>query len=173
MAQSSSTNLDSIWGKFADEQAAQRTQQKLEEAGIERDKIVLESENFVEPIRLEETEAIANLKTGGITGAVLGALIGLSISLIMTDFASIGLTALSNFQTIHYFSPIMGAIVGAAGMSLILGIGGGNAPQDDAAGQRPESTRHLVVVKGTAEEVALSREIITQQGGEVEEANRR
>ena len=172
MSQSPSTDLDSIWGKFADAQAAEATQQKLEEAGIERDKIVLKSENFVEPIRLEETEAISNLKTGAITGAVLGALIGLSISLIMTDFASIGLRALNNFQTIHYFSPIMGAIVGAAGMSLILGIGGGNVPQDDAQ-QRPESTRHLVTVRGTAQEVALSREIITQQGGEVEEVDRR
>ena len=168
----SSTNLESTWGKFADARSAKTTKQKLEEAGIESDKIVLESENFVEPIRIEETEAIANLKTGGIAGAVLGALIGLSISLIMTDFASVGLEALTNFQAIHYFSPIMGAIVGAVGMSLILGIGGGNAPQDDTQ-QRTESIGHLVVVKGTAEEVALSRKIIAQQGGKVEEADRR
>lgn len=171
MSQSSSA-IESTWGKFASQEAARTIQKELEVAGIERDKIVLESENFDEPIRLEETEAIANLKTGAIAGAVLGGLIGLSLSLIFTGFASVGLSALQNFQPIHYFSPIMGAIVGAAGLSLILGLGGAGVPQDDVQ-RRSESVRHLVVVKGTAEEVALSRKIMLQQGGEVEEADRR
>ena len=170
MSQSSSA-IASTWGKFASQETAQTTIQELEAAGIERDKIVLEAENFDEPIKLEETEAIANLKTGAIAGAVLGGLIGLSLSLIFTGFASVGLSALQNFQPIHYFSPIMGAIVGAAGISLISGLGGAGVPQDVKPSS--ESVRHLVIVKGTAEEVALSRKIMLQQGGEVEEANRR
>lgn len=170
MSQSSSA-IESTWGKFTSQETAQTTIRELEAAGIERDKILLESENFDEPIKLEETEAIANLKTGAIAGAVLGGLIGLSLSLVSSNFASVGLSALQNFQPIHYFSPIMGAIVGAAGISLISGLGGASVPQDDVI--RSESVRHLVVVKGTTEEVALSRKIMLQQGGKVEEADRR
>ena len=171
MSQSSATK--STWGKFATLQAAQAAQQELKAAGIEPDKIVLESENFSAPKQLEDTEAIANLKTGAITGAVLGAIVGLSISLILTDFAHLGLAVLNNFQTIHYFSPIMGAIVGAAGIGLISGISGASVPDNESNNSVSSSKRHLVVVKGSLEDVALSREIIARQGGEVEEADRR
>lgn len=171
MSQSSAT--ESTWGKFATLEAARAARQELTAAGIESDKIVLESENFSAPKQLEDTGAIANLKTGAITGAVLGAIVGLSIGLILTDFAHLGLGALNNFQTIHYFSPVMGAIVGAAGIGLISGISGANVPAREINKINSESKRHLVVVKGSLEDVALSREIIARQGGEVEEADRR
>ena len=103
----------------------------------------------------------------------MGFLIGLSISLILNDFAREGLAAFSNFQTIHYFAPIMGAIVGAVGMSLIAGITGANVPQANAKDNPTESKRYVVVVKGTAAETRLAREIVAQQGGLVEEADRR
>lgn len=170
--QSSSTKLESTWGKFSIKQAAQTTQKLLKEAGIDPPKITLETEDFSKPIELEDTEAISNLKTGGITGGVLGALIGLSISLIQTGFASVGLAAFSNFQTIHYFSPVMGAIVGAVSISLILGLSGASISQPDA-NSGYESKRYLIVVKGTEQEVAIAKDIIAQQGGVVEEADRR
>ena len=170
--QSSSTKMESTWGTFSIQQAAQTTQAKLTEAGIDPEKITLETENYSQPVPLEDTEAIANLKTGAITGAVLGGLVGLSISLIMTGFASQGLAALSNFQVIHYFAPIMGAIVGAVGISLILGLSGASVTQDDVDNSS-NLTRYLVVVKGTNEEIVLAKDIIAQQGGLVEEADRR
>lgn len=170
--QSSSTEMQSTWGTFSIQQAAQTTQTKLTEAGIDPEKITLETEDVSQPIPLEDTEAIANLKTGAITGAVLGALVGLSISLIMTGFASQGLAALKNFQAIHYFAPIMGAIVGAVGISLILGLSGASVTQDDADNSS-NLKRYLVVVKGSNEETMLARDIIARQGGVVEEADRR
>lgn len=170
--QSSSAKLSSTWGKFATEQAARTAEAKLKAADINPEKITLETEDFLEPISLEDTEAIANLKTGAIAGAVLGILVGLSLDLVLTDFANLGLAAFKNFQPIHYFAPIMGSIVGAAGISLISGISGGNVPHD-SANRGLESKRYLVVVKGTTEEIALSKEIIVRQGGVVEEADRR
>ncbi|GAB4541416.1 MAG: hypothetical protein Tsb0014_33310 [Pleurocapsa sp.] len=170
--QSTSNKLESTWGKFPIQQAAQTTQTKLIEAGINPEKITLEAENFSPPIPLEDTEAIANLKTGAITGAVLGALVGLIISLAMTDFADLGLAALNNFQTIHYFSPVMGAIVGAVGISLILGLSGASVTKNNTD-YNSVSKRYLIVVKGTNEDTILAREIIAQQGGVVEEADRR
>lgn len=170
--QSPSIESKTTWGKFSRRESAQAAQKKLTQAGINPQNITLETENFANPVKLEDTEAIANLKTGAIAGAVLGALIGLSISLIAVDFAGLGLAALKNFQTIHYFAPIMGAIVGAAGMSLVLGISGASVTKNNPDSGF-ESIRYLVVIEGTGEEVALSREIIAQQGGVVEEADRR
>ena len=86
---SPSTKLESTWGKFSTKQAAEATQTKLKEAGITPEKIILETENFQPPIKLEDTEAIANLKVGAIAGVVLGFLIGLSISLIVTEINGI------------------------------------------------------------------------------------
>lgn len=170
--QSPSTELETTWGKFSHQKSAQAAQNKLSAAGIDPQNITLETENFANPVKLEDTEAIANLKTGAIAGAVLGALIGLFISLIAVDFVGLGLAAFKNFQTIHYFAPIMGAIVGAVGISLILGLSGASVIKDNRDSGF-ESVRYLVVVKGTGEQVALGREIIAQQGGVVEEADRR
>ena len=172
MSQQSFKELKSTWGKFSLEQTAQATKTKLEQAGIAPQKITLETEKFSKPIELEDTEALTNLKYGAIAGGVLGALVGLSISLILTNFADLGLAAFKNFQTIHYFAPVMGAIVGGAGMSLILGLSGAAITQKNRDSGF-ESKRHLVVVQGSAEEVALSREIIAQEGGVIEEADRR
>lgn len=175
MSQSSTPQTtESTWGRFITKSAATTTQSKLEEAGINPEKITLEEEDNQSPIRLEQTNAIGNLKSGGITGAVLGALIGLSISLIMTNFAGEGLAAWQNFQPIHYFSPIMGAIVGAVGISLILGLTGASAPKTNAdINDRSESEKYLLVVQGTTEEIILAKDIIARQGGVVEEADRR
>ncbi|HEY9772039.1 MAG TPA: hypothetical protein V6C71_26640 [Coleofasciculaceae cyanobacterium] len=171
---SSSSAIKSTWGKFLTKQAAETTVTKLKEAGIKPEKIVVETENFQEPVQLEDTEAISNLKAGAIAGAVLGALIGLSISLVLTNFADLGLAAISNFRPIHYFSPVMGAIVGAAGMSLISGLSGASVLKANAGkNEHTETKKYLVVVEGTAAEISLTREIIAQQGGVVEEADRR
>ncbi|HHP7231408.1 MAG TPA: KH domain-containing protein [Xenococcaceae cyanobacterium] len=170
---STSASLSSAWGKFANEPAATATKSQLEAAGIASENITLEAEDFIPPVPLEDTQAIANLQTGAIAGGVMGFLIGLSISLVVTDFANLGLAALGNFQTIHYFAPLMGAIVGAAGISLISASSGASVPKSDTnIEERPKSTRYLVVVKGTPEETNLAREIIAQQGGVVEEADR-
>lgn len=115
---SGSESSQSTWGKFSTEQAATATQTLLEEAGIAPEKITLETEDFKKLVPLQDTQAIANLKVGAIAGGVLGALVGLSISLILTNFFGLGLAAFKNFQTIHYFAPVMGAIVGAVGMNI-------------------------------------------------------
>ena len=172
--QSPSVKLESTWGKFFTQLEAEITQAKLKEAGIEPKKITLETEDFQAPIKLENTLAIADLKVGAITGGLLGLPVGLSISLITTNFSSIGLVAFKNWQTIHYLAPFMGAIIGAVGIGLMSGISVGNVPKSDSnLDNRNESERYLVVVKGTAEETSLAREIIDRQGGVVEEANRR
>lgn len=169
--QSASTELESTWGKFTIEQAAQEAQTKLIEAGIVPDKITLETEDNFQPVRLEDTGAIANLKSGAVTGAVLGALVGLSVSLVMTDFIDLGLAALSNFQPIHYFAPLGGAIVGAGGISLIAGLSGASIVRDDASADPLK--KYLIVVRGTSEEIALAKGIIDLEGGLVEEADRK
>lgn len=172
--QSSSAKFESTWGKFVTQQAARKTQSKLQAANIAPEKITLEVEDFQPPIRLENTEAIANLKIGALSGGVLGFLVGLSISLILTNFANEGLAVFSHWQTIHYLAPIMGAIVGAGGMSLISAMSGANIPQPNSStNKRTKNKKHLVVVKGTAKEIDLAREIIARQGGVVEEADRR
>ena len=175
MSQSSTPQAtESTWGRFITKSAATTTQSKLEEAGIKPENITLEEEDNQSPIKLEQTNAIGNLKSGGITGAVLGGLIGLSISLVMTNFAGEGFAALQNFQPIHYFSPIMGAIVGAVGISLILGVTGASAPKTNAdINDRSDAERYLLVVKGETKEIALARDIIARQGGVVEEGDRR
>ena len=175
MSQSSTPpQTESTWGRFVTRSAAEATQSKLEEAGIEPTKITLEEEDNKSPIRIEETSAIANLKSGAITGAVLGGLFGLSISLVLTNFSSIGFAALQNFQPIHYFSPVMGAIVGAVGISLISGLTGAGVRNANAdVNNRSELEKYLVVVKGASKEITLAKEIIARQGGVVEEADRR
>lgn len=177
MSQQSSTQLESTWGKFFTKQAAKTTKQELTKAGIDSKKIIIETDEASNPVKIEDTEAIANIKAGAIAGAVLGFLVGLSISLIVTKFSTLGLAAFKNFQAIHYFSPLLGAIVGAAGMSLISGISGASVLKANARANQytdsTESQEYLVVVKGTAEEVALTKEIIAQQGGIVEDGDRR
>lgn len=173
---SSSAKLESTWGKFPTRQAAEKTQTQLIEAGIEPDNVTLEIENFPTPIKIEDTEAINNLKSGAIAGGVLGGLIGLSISLILTRFPSIGLAAFNNFQGIHYLFPLLGAIVGGVGMSLILGISGASILKPKSQSKITDvekSPRYLLVVKGEIEQVNLAKEIINVEGGVVEEADRR
>lgn len=172
--QSPLEKTESTWGTFISQQAAETAQTQIEAAGVRSDKITLEVEDARSPVKLEDTGAIANLKPGAISGAVLGALIGLSISLIMTNFAGVGFSALQNFQPIHYFAPIMGAIVGAVGIGLISGLSGASIRQTKAElDDRYESRRYTVAIKGSIEEINLAKEIINQQGGVVEEAARR
>ena len=87
-----------------------------------------------------------------------------------------GLAAFNHWQTIHYLAPFMGAIVGAVGMGLISGISGASFSKSKFnvnSDRSSKSKRYLVVVKGTATEVNTAREIINQQDGVVEEADRR
>ena len=174
MSSSASPQIESTWGRFLTKSAAEATQSSLQEAGIQPNKITLEEEDNKSPIRLEQTSAIANFKAGGITGAVLGALFGLSISLALTNFSSLGFGALQNFQTIHYFAPILGAIVGAVGISLISGLTGASVPKSSAdLSEQRKPEKYLVVVKWSSEEITLAKNIIAQQGGVVEEADQR
>ena len=174
MSQQPSAKIESTWATFASQQAAEAVKTELEQAGIEPGKITLGEEDAQPSTRLEDTETISNLKSGAIAGGVLGALVGLSISLLTTNFAGMGLSAIQNFQTIHYFAPILGAIVGAAGISLISGLSGASIAQpSEEISDRYESIRYLVSVKGNTEEVSLAKDIIDRQGGAVEEANRR
>ena len=171
--QSPSVKYDSTWGIFSTKQAAEATETRLQKAGIAPEKITIETKDFQTPIRLEDTEAISNLKVGAIAGGILGFLVGLSLSLILTNFANEGLAAFNNWQPIHYLAPVMGAIVGAAGIGLMSGISGGSVPQNRANMSEPnDSPKYLVVVKGAASETNLAREIIVRQGGVVEEADK-
>ena len=172
MSQESSTKLESTWGRFSLKQAAEKTQTELEKAGIDPEQITLITEDAFKPTRLEDTKAISNIKSGAITGAVFGALIGLSVSLIKTGFASIGLAAIANFQTIHYFAPVIGAIVGAVGMGLILSISGASVVKKNTD-LSSDIDRYLITVKGTIEDTTLAQKIIAKQGGEVEQMDRR
>ena len=174
MSQSRSEKIESTWGTFVSQQAAETARSQIQTAGVQPDKITLETEDARSPVKLENTGAIANLKPGAISGAVLGALVGLSISLVMTNFTGIGFSALQNFQVIHYFAPIMGAIVGAVGIGLISGLSGASIRQPKAElDNRYESKRYTVVVKGNTEEINLAKKIIDRQGGVIEEAARR
>ena len=66
----------------------------------------------------------------------------------------------------------MGAIVGAVGISLILGLSGASIAKDNT-GDHSSLRRYSIVVKGTDEEMTLAKEIIVRQGGIVEQADRR
>jgi hypothetical protein len=170
--QSPSTKLQSTWGEFAVKQLATAAQTKLIEAGIAPEKITLESQNFKPRIQLQNTQAITNLTTGMLAGGLMGALIGLSVSLILTDFFNIGLSALNNFQLIHYLAPFLGALVGAVGMSIISGLSGVNVPKSSTELKEETFEKiYSLVVKGTAEQISLAQEIIEQQGGIVERAD--
>ncbi len=169
---SESVKLESIWGKFSSHSAAKATQKKLEETGIAPEKITIETETFEPRLKLQETQTFDNLKFGAITGGVLGALIGLFISLIVTGFFNVGFAAFSHFQTIHYLAPLMGAIVGASGMSLIAGISGKTTPKPNTRPKvRPLDKNHLVIVKGTDEEIDLAQNIFRQQEGFINDQN--
>lgn len=174
-----STQLQSTWGKFPNQAVALDTKKKLEEAGIAPEKITVETENFDPPLTLEQTKAIANLKTGAIAGGILGALIGLLVSLIVTDFAHLRFAAFANFETIHYLSPLIAGVVGAAGMSLMSALSGANVPNSEqdikdtnAITDEMLPKMYLLVVKGTEEEINLARNIITQQSGTLEASDR-
>jgi hypothetical protein len=69
--QSSSIELETTWGKFSLRERAQAAQTKLSEVGIAPQNITLETENFSNPVKLEDTEAIANLKSGAIAPSFL------------------------------------------------------------------------------------------------------
>ncbi len=163
---SNSAKLETTWAKFPTESAAVATQKQLETKGIAPEKITIETKNFKPRLQLKNTQALANLKTGAITGGVMGALVGLFLSLLTTNFFSLGLAALDNFRAIHYFAPLMGGIVGAVGFGLMTEIGGIEAPKPDAdiknSDDQPLEKNYLVVVKGTAEEIQLAQSIFGQ-----------
>ncbi|ACB51481.1 hypothetical protein cce_2131 [Crocosphaera subtropica ATCC 51142] len=172
----SSTQLSSTWGKFPNLSAAKETKKKLEEAGVAPNQITVEVENFDPPLKLKQTQAINNLRTGAITGTILGALIGLLISLIVTDFAHLGLGALNNFQAIHYASPLIAGGIGAVGMSVILAISGAKVPKFDKEITDGENQTlpklYLIVVEGTPKEIELAKKMIVQQSGFIEAEDR-
>jgi hypothetical protein len=159
--------LQSTRGNFTSQQAATTAKTKLREAGIAPENVTLESQNFEPRLPLQSTQTITNLQAGLLAGGIMGALIGLSISLIFTDFFNQGLSALKNFQLIHYLAPFLGALVGAVGMSIIAGLSGVSVPKSRA--DLKEGTldkTYSLIVKGTAEEISLAQEIIEQEGGE-------
>lgn len=163
---SSSTQLKFISAKFPTKSAAIATKTKLAEAGIAPEQIFVESQNFELRVKVKNTKASTNLKTRAIAGGVLGALIGLFISLTVTNFPTLGLEAFSNFQAIHYLSPLIGAIIGASGISLIARLSGVTVPKvNSEIDNQTLSKSYLVVVKGTTDEINLAREIIAQQEG--------
>ncbi|MGV2829761.1 hypothetical protein [Myxosarcina sp. GI1(2024)] len=69
-----SKQLQYAWGQFSSRQAAETTKQKLEIAGIPPKQITLETENQKIPVRIEDTQALANARSGAIAGGLLGAL---------------------------------------------------------------------------------------------------
>lgn len=175
----SSQQLQHTWGQFASRQAAEVTKQKLETAGIPSQQITLETENQKIPKRIEDTQAIANAKSGAIAGGLLGAFIGLFLSLISAGFLQTGFAALNNFNDINILAPLLGAIVGAVGISLISALSGTNVPQSDKTASVSENPTdkmteiYLVKVAGTPAEVTQAEEIIHKEGGKVGEEDRR
>ncbi|EAZ92179.1 hypothetical protein [Crocosphaera chwakensis] len=176
---SSPTRPYSTFGKFPSEDAAKETKRKLEESGLNSEQITVTTENFNPPLKLEQTQAINNLKMGAITGGILGTLIGCLVSLILTDFAHLGFAAFENFKTIHYLTPVIAGIVAAAGMGSILSLSGANIAKTDEdlkninnSSNRSLEKMFLVMIKGTVQEIDLARKIITQQAGIVEESDR-
>lgn len=176
--ESPSKQLQSTWGQFSSQQAAEQTKQKLAATGIPLEQITLETENQKLPPRIQDTQSIDNAKSGAIVGGLLGALVGLSLSLIFAGFPQVGFAAFNNFDALNYFAPLMGAVVGAVGISLISALGGTSVPQSDSANELHDTSRkekeiYLVTVRGTAAEMSQAKEIIHQEGGLVGEENRR
>lgn len=173
----SSQQLQHTWGQFASRQAAETTKQKLETAGISLKQITLETENRISPPRIENTQSLANAKSGAIAGGVLGALIGLSLSLISAGFLQFGFAAIDNFNDLNFIAPLLGAIVGAVGIGLISALGGTSVPQSNRQNVGNDSEQmseiYLVKVAGTTDQIAQAKEIIHKEGGKVGEENRR
>ncbi|WP_036484340.1 hypothetical protein [Myxosarcina sp. GI1] len=174
----SSDRLQSTWGQFSTRQAAETAKQKLESVGIPSEQISLETENQKLPPRLQDTQALDNAKSGAIVGGVLGAFVGLTLSLILAGFPQVGFAAFKNFDALNFFAPLMGAVVGAVGISLISALGGSDVPQSDSISNLPdtadkETEIYLVTVKGTSTEMERVNAIIHQEGGLIGEENRR
>lgn len=174
-----SSRLQYTWGQFASRQAAEATKQKLETVGIPQQQITLETENQKIPERIEDTQAIDNAKVGAIAGSVLGAIIGLFLSLISAGFLQTGFAALNNFNELNIIAPLLGAVVGAVGISLISALGGTNVPQTDKSARDGKASAdkmreiYLVEVSGNHDQMTKAKEIIHKEGGKVGEEDRR
>lgn len=174
MSQQSPSATTSTWGMFSTQSTATMVKSQLGEAGIAPENITLEAQNFQTPLELQDTQAIENAKFGAIAGALMGFLMGLTIVLLATNFFSIGVAAFKSFQAIHYLAPFIGALVGAAAMSLISGITGTNVPKSRTKTRdREEPTKYVVTVRGTIEEIDLAREIMAQQDDIVTTADKK
>ncbi|MGF1479127.1 MAG: hypothetical protein ACFB4I_06515 [Cyanophyceae cyanobacterium] len=153
--------------KFSTEPEAQEAQSALEAAGFARSQISIETQAIDPKPSQKDSRARKSSFGAAIAGAVLGSGAGLFISVGATSSSGIGPDVSSHPGTFTMLVATAGGLIGALAFSIIGALSGGTAPKATVADSESLSTRYLVVVRGTEQEVVRAKEVLRQQGAQI------
>lgn len=150
-------------GLFPNQETAEVALKALEEAGISTENLSLIPRTLDPNPPIRDTEAKKSAQAGAIAGALSGCLGGLILG-----FMSVHTPNLPDVDAARHIIGLIlaGSAIGAAGGSLISGLGGVTVPKGEAEAQYAGLEQNcLIVLDGDApENLSQIAEILRQHG---------
>ncbi|MDJ0635092.1 MAG: DUF2382 domain-containing protein [Xenococcaceae cyanobacterium MO_188.B29] len=160
-------------GLYYSRDEAQDAVQALKDAGYDMDQVSVIAKDADKITREETTEEIGNkadegAATGALTGGALGGITGLLVGLGALAIPGIGPILLAGAEATAIATTLAGAGIGAAAGGLVGALIGLGIPEEKAKiySDRVAKGSFLVMVTGTATEIALAEAIMRNYGVE-------
>ena len=160
-------------GLFYSRDEAEAAVRNLKDAGYDMDRVSVIAKDTDKIGGQTTTEDIGNkadegAATGAVTGGALGGITGLLIGLGTLAIPGIGPILLAGAEATAIATTLAGAGIGAAAGGLIGALIGLGIPEEKAKiyNDRVKGGSFLVIVNGTAAEIARAEEIMRKNGVE-------
>ncbi|MBE9045089.1 DUF2382 domain-containing protein [Pleurocapsales cyanobacterium LEGE 10410] len=160
-------------GLFYSRDEAERAVRALKDAGYDMDRVSVIARDADNIGGHETTEEVGNkadegAATGAVTGGALGGITGLLVGLGALAIPGIGPILLAGAEATAIATTLAGGAIGAAAGGLIGALIGLGIPEEKAKiySDRVKGGSFLVIVNGTAAEIARAETIMQQHGVE-------
>lgn len=120
----------------------------------------------IQTIQDDDTHADDGATTGGVAGGAVGGLTGLLVGLGTLAIPGVGPIMLAGVVATAIATTVAGGVIGVATGSLLGGLIGLGIPEDRAKiyNDKVIHGHYLVIVDGTASDIALAEPILRDQG---------
>lgn len=160
-------------GLFYSRDEAEAVVRDLKETGFDMDRVSVIARDADKIGGHETTEGVGNkaddgAATGAVTGGALGGITGLLVGLGALAIPGLGPILLAGAEATAIATTLAGAGIGAAAGGLIGALIGLGIPEEKAKvyNDRVKSGSFLVIVNGTAAEIARAKSVMQKNGVE-------
>ncbi len=153
-------------GVFIDRTQAESAQQALIGLGIPADRLSIEVQAIDPNPPLAKSQGVASAKGGALAGGLFGGSISLLLSIGSANFPGNSPLAFGNSNTVAIVA-LLAIAAGTLAGGLIGLLVGSNVPSESEDRTRA-AQRYLLLVQLPAEDLDRVRDLVRQQGGEIQ-----